>query len=56
MAKLTIRIEENEFALYDVSTYVNGELVHRDGNCTTEENAIFFGREAAINYLDFLKR
>ena len=56
MAKLTIEIEENEFALWDVSTYVNGELVYRGGNCTTEENAIFFGREAAVNYIDCLKR
>lgn len=56
MAKLTIEIEENDFALYDVSAYLNGELVYQDGNCTSEDNAIFYAREVAINYMDCLKR
>lgn len=39
MAKLTIEIEENEFALYDVSVYVNGEFKYTDENFTSEEAA-----------------
>lgn len=39
MAKLTIEIEENEFALYDVSVTVNGEFLYRDENFTSEEAA-----------------
>lgn len=39
MAKLTIEIEENEFALFDVSVYVNGEFHYKDENFTTEDQA-----------------
>lgn len=39
MAKLTIEIEENEFALYDVAVYVNGSFKYRDENFTTEDAA-----------------
>lgn len=50
MAKLTIEIEENEFALYDVSLYYNGVFYWDDINYTSEraayEEAIHRGREA----------
>ena len=39
MAKLTIEIEENEFALYDVTVYVNGEFLYTDENFTSEDVA-----------------
>jgi hypothetical protein len=40
MAKLTIEIEENEFALYDVRAYLDGEEVLLTGNYTSEEAAL----------------
>lgn len=40
MAKLTIEIEENEFALYDVLFRWNGERVDEAENFTSEEAAI----------------
>lgn len=46
MAKLTIEIEENEFALYDYEVYVNGVLVLEDGQYTSESVALTSAREA----------
>lgn len=40
MAKLTIEIEENEFALYDVVAYIDDYKVMAGGNYTSE-NAAF---------------
>jgi len=40
MAKLTIEIEENEFALYDVRATLNEELLLNVGNYTSERAAI----------------
>ncbi len=40
MAKLTIEIEENEFALYDVNVYLNGEEVMLSSNYTSEDAAL----------------
>lgn len=40
MAKLTIEIEENEFALYDVRAHLNGQLLLNVGNYTSEEAAL----------------
>lgn len=39
MAKLTIEIEENEFALYDVDVYLNGEPIMVASNYTSEDAA-----------------
>lgn len=39
MAKLTIEIEENEFALWDWWFYVNGEVLGTGENYTTENGA-----------------
>ena len=47
MAKLTIEIEENEFALYDYETWLNGVPVASDTNFTSEEAAL----EAAIAWM-----
>lgn len=40
MAKLTVEVEENQFALYNYETFVNGELWRQDENFTSEETAI----------------
>lgn len=45
MAKLTIEIEENEFALFDADVYLNGLFESRHENYTSEEGAY----EAAIS-------
>lgn len=37
MAKLTIEIEENEFALYDVDVYLNDGSIMVASNYTSEE-------------------
>lgn len=47
MAKLTIEIEENEFALYDYEMFLNGAPVHSDENFTTEDAAL----QAAIEWM-----
>lgn len=39
MAKLTIEIEENEDALYEVTLYVNGSFLYFDENFTSETAA-----------------
>lgn len=39
MAKLTIEIEENEFALYDADVYLNGRQIMVASNYTSEEAA-----------------
>jgi len=50
MAKLTIEIEENEFALYDFKVYYNQEIWSADFNYTTESaayaEAVTRGQEA----------
>lgn len=50
MAKLTIEIEENEFALYDFKVYYNGEIWSADDHYTSEraayEEAVTRGQEA----------
>lgn len=40
MAKLTIEIEENEFALYDYRVSLNGDEVDAGENYTAEEYAL----------------
>lgn len=40
MAKLTIEIEENEFALWDYWFSVNGEVIDSGENYTTENGAL----------------
>lgn len=39
MAKLTIEIEENEFALWDWWFYVNGDILDTGENYTSENGA-----------------
>jgi hypothetical protein len=50
MAKLTIEIEENEFALWDYAVYYNGILWSEGSNYTTEQGAhleaVLRGQEA----------
>lgn len=40
MAKLTIEIEENEFALYDVIARLDGKTIFEGDNYTSEELAL----------------
>lgn len=40
MAKLTIEIEENEFALYDYEAYLDGVLFREECNFTSEAAAL----------------
>lgn len=40
MAKLTIEIEENEYALYDVEAFLDGNLILNVGNYTSEPAAL----------------
>lgn len=40
MAKLTIEIEENEYALYDVTATLDGNLLISGENYTSEEAAL----------------
>lgn len=54
MAKLTIEIEENEFALYDYEVLVDGNgLIAEDGNFTTEEGALENARIRVEEYFAF---
>lgn len=50
MAKLTIELEENEFALYDYEVYFNGDLIMEDGCYTSESIALTSAREAVRNW------
>lgn len=40
MAKLTIEIEENEFALYDVKVYLDEDEIMLSSNYTSEDAAL----------------
>lgn len=40
MAKLTIEIEENEYALYDVEAFLDGKIIYAADNHTSERAAI----------------
>lgn len=51
MAKLTIEIEENEYALYDVRCFLDGQLFDSIGNFTSEDAALFFARESALEHV-----
>lgn len=51
MAKLTIEIEENEFALYNYKAYFNGELIREDYNFTSSEMAEEYARANAVEGL-----
>lgn len=48
MAKLTIEIEENEFALYDYTIRINDEVVAHDGNFVMIEYADEEARKVAL--------
>lgn len=52
MAKLTIEIEENEDALYDMAVYLNGEEVMLSGNYTSESVAISEAYEYVSEYFN----
>lgn len=47
MAKLTIEIEENEFALFDYVTYLDGVMVDEDGGFTAERFALEYAQSNA---------
>lgn len=52
MAKLTIEIEENEFALYDYRVYLNGDLIREDENFTDINQAEEYALSNAEEYLE----
>lgn len=52
MAKLTIEIEENEFALYDYRVYLNGDLIRTDENFTDIDQAEWYALCNAQEYLE----
>lgn len=52
MAKLTIEIEENEFALYDYKVYLNGDLIRTDENFTNIDRAEEYARANALEWFD----
>lgn len=52
MAKLTIEIEENEFALYDYRVYLNGDLIREDENFTDIDQAEKYAFSNAQEYLE----
>lgn len=52
MAKAVINVEQNENLLWDYELTVNGEVIERDDNYTTEEYAEEFARKALQDWLD----
>lgn len=51
MAKLTIEIEENEFALYDYKVYLNGDLIRTDENFTNIDQAEEYALANALEWM-----
>ena len=47
MAKLTIQIEENEFALYDVTATFGDKVILKGENYTSEHAAVGEARQMA---------